>query len=725
MKTKIFILSCILFAAFGFGQNSWSKTNAVPKDNLSHREVQPKEFSLYSLKLEKIKDDLSKVPMRFSKDQSHVITFPTADGKFREYIVQEAPVMEAELQAKYPEIRSYVGWQKNNPENSIRFSVTPEVGVSAMYFDGWEVSYLDRFTNDNTQYVFYKRSDLPLNQRLFECNVEGLKDEMVDVTGKAPLVSDGQFRTYRLAMAATGEYTVFHGGTVAKALAAMAVTMTRVNGVYEKTISATMVMVANNNLIVYTNAATDPYSNGNPGTMINENQTNINNVIGTANYDIGHVVGTNSGGLAGLGVICTSSKARGVTGSGAPINDPFDIDYVAHEIGHQFGANHTFRASSGSCSGNANSSTAFEPGSGSTIMAYAGICGTNNVQLNSDAYFHSASVNEMYTVIRRATDCSVKVSNNNQVPTADAGIDYNIPKGTAFVLTGTGTDPNNDPITYLWEQMDNQTSTQPPVATATSGPIYRSLYPSTSPSRYFPVMSSVLANNLIPKWEVTPSVARTLNFSLLVNDNKATGNQAARDLMLVTVTNDGPFKVTSQTTNVQYDAATPITVTWDVAGTNAGTINTANVSVVLSKNGGTTFDTVLAASVPNNGTATVSLPNEDIASARLMVKPVGNIYFAVNPSNFSIKKTLAVSNNNVKSFAIFPNPAKNEVNVSLKNKSENGIYIIYDATGRMVKKGNLATDGKISLEKISSGNYILSVELKNGEKFSEKLIIKK
>ena len=725
MKTKIFTLSCILFAAFGFGQNSWSKTNAVPKDNLSHRQVQPKKFSLYSLKLEKIKDDLSKVPMRFSKDQSHVITFPTSDGKFREYIVQEAPVMEAELQAKYPEIRSYVGWQKNNPENSIRFSVTPEVGVSAMYFDGWEVSYLDRFTNDNTQYVFYKRSDLPLNQRLFECNVEGLKDEMVDVTGKAPLVSDGQFRTYRLAMAATGEYTTFHGGTVAKALAAMAVTMTRVNGVYEKTISATMVMVANNNLIVYTNAATDPYSNGNPGTMINENQTNINNVIGTANYDIGHVVGTNSGGLAGLGVICTSSKARGVTGSAAPINDPFDIDYVAHEIGHQFGANHTFRASSGSCSGNANSSTAFEPGSGSTIMAYAGICGTNNVQLNSDAYFHSASVNEMYNVIRRASDCSVKVSNNNQVPTADAGIDYIIPKGTAFVLTGTGTDPNNDPITYLWEQMDNQTSTQPPVATATSGPIYRSLFPSTSPSRYFPVMSSVLANNLIPKWEVTPSVARTLNFSLLVNDNKATGNQAARDLMLVTVTNDGPFKVTSQTTNVQYDAATPITVTWDVAGTNAGTINTANVSVVLSKNGGTTFDTVLAANVPNNGTATVSLPNEDIASARLMVKPVGNIYFAVNPSNFSIKKTLAVSNNNVKSFAIFPNPAKNEVNVSLKNKSENGIYMIYDATGRMVKKGNLATDGKIGLEKISNGNYILSVELKNGEKFSEKLIIKK
>lgn len=726
MKVKIFTASCLMFAALGFGQNYWSKTNVAAKENLAKRDSKPKAFSLFKLNAEQLKNDLAKVPQRLSPDQSHVVTFPGTDGGFREYVVQEASVMAPELQAKFPEIRSYVGWQKNNPENTIRFSVTPETGVSAMYFDGWEVSYLDQYTNSQSQYIFYKRSDLPANDRLFDCTVEAAeKHAEENPFSKAPLVSDGQFRTYRLALSATGEYTAFHGGTVERAMAAMAVTMTRVNGIYEKAISVTMVMVPNNNLIVYTNAATDPFTNGTPGTMINQNQTNTTSVIGAANYDIGHVFGTNSGGLAGLGVVCvTNSKARGVTGSGAPVNDPFDIDYVAHELGHQFGANHTFRASTSSCAGNANASTAFEVGSGSTIMAYAGICGVNNVQANSDAYFHSASVNEMYTVVRRTSDCSVKTPNNNQVPTADAGSDYTIPKGTAFVLTGVGTDPDNDPITYLWEQLDNQTSTQPPIATATVGPIYRSFFPKTSPSRYFPVLSAVLANNLTPNWEITPSVARTLNFSLLVNDNKTTGNQSARDLMVVTVANSGPFKVTSQTTNVAYNAENPLAITWDVAGTTDAPVSTANVQILLSKDNGQNFDTVLAASVPNNGSASVQLPNEDIASARIMIKAVNNIYYAVNSSFFSVTKFLATNENSLKRISIYPNPAKHTVNVKLA-KSEDAKYSIYDASGRLVSKGILATDGTINVEKITNGNYILTIELKNGEKLTEQLMIKK
>ena len=726
MKAKIFTVSCLMFAALGFGQNYWSKTNIAAKENLAKRDARPTAFSLYKLNADQLKNDLAKVPQRFSPDQSHVITFPGTDGSFREYVVQEAPVMAPELQAKFPEIRSYVGWQKNNPENSIRFSVTPETGISIMYFDGWEVSYVDQYTNDQSQYILYKKNDLPKNDRLFECTVEGIEEHTGEnPLSKAPLVSDGQFRTYRLALSATGEYTAFHGGTVAKALSAMATTMTRVNGIYEKSISVTMVMVPNNDLIVYTNAATDPFTNGTPGTMITQNQSNTTSVIGSANYDVGHVFGTNSGGLAGLGVVCvTGSKARGVTGSGAPVNDPFDIDYVAHELGHQFGANHTFRASTSSCSGNANNATAFEVGSGSTIMAYAGICGVNNLQGNSDAYFHSASINEMYTVIRRVSDCSVKTSNNNQVPTADAGLDYTIPKGTPFVLTGVGTDPDNDPITYLWEQLNNNNNTQPPVSTATVGPIYRSFFPTSSPSRYFPKMSFILANNLVPTWEVTPSVARSLSFSLLVNDNKASGNQAARDVMAVTVADSGPFKVTSQTTNIPYNAANPLTITWDVAGTTAAPVNTANVQILLSKDNGANFNVVLAASVPNNGSAVVNLPNEDIASARIMVKAVDNIYFAVNSSFFSVTKFLAANETNVKSVSVYPNPAKHIVNVKLA-KSESAKYTIYDVSGRLVSNGALANDGIINVEKITNGNYILTIEMKSGEQFTEQLLIKK
>lgn len=726
MKSKLLLLCSLLLSLLSFGQqNYWTKITRNSSDELRLRWTNPKVFSLYQVDLDKIKNDLEKAPKRFSGDESLVLKFPDSDGNIRNYIVQEASIMEPALQAQFPEMRTYTGWEKGTPSNTIRFSLTPQTGISIMYFDGWDISYLDSYTKNNSSYILYKRKDLPKNDRLFECHVEDLldKNSNLNTSAKAPLVSDGFLRTYRLALSATGEYTTFHGGTVPSAMAAMVTTMNRVNGIYEKTISVTMVMIANNSSLIYVNSATDPFTNGNPNAMITENQNNTTSVIGSANYDIGHVFGTNSGGLAGLGVVCsTNNKARGVTGSGAPVGDPFDVDYVAHEVGHQFGANHTFR----NCGGNENNATAYEPGSGSTIMAYAGICGsTLNVQNLSSPYFHAASVVEMNVVIKRTTDCSVKTSNNNGVPTADAGADYIIPRGTAFVLTGTGTDPNNDSLTYLWEQYDNTNNTQPPVNTATVGPVYRSFTPTVSPMRYFPNMTSVLANNLIPKWEVTPNVARTLNFSLLVNDNKATGNQSANDAMIVTVTNDGPFTVTSQTTNTSYSAQNPITVTWNVAGTNAGTINTQNVTILLSKDNGLTFNTVLAASVPNNGSAVVNLPNENIPSARIMVKALGNIYFALNPSFFSVTSFLSTSETDTNSFSIFPNPAKDEVNIKLKKQSDSGKYTMYDMSGKLVKTGEIKGNTKVRTEGFQTGNYVITVQLQNGEIYNEKLIIKK
>ncbi len=731
MRTKTFTLSFLLLAVFSFGQqNYWAKLNRNTTDEPRSRWTTPKVFSLYQLDSDQLKTDLKKAPQRFSGNESLVIKFPDGDGNIRDYIIQEASVMEPSLQAKFPDMRSYTGWEKGNSSNTIRFSVTPQDGISVMYFDGWDVSYLDSYTKNNSSFMLYKRKDLPKNDRLFECHVEdafnqkNISDSSADQ--KAPLVADGQFRTYRLALAATGEYTAFHGGSVAGAMSAMVVSMTRINGIYEKTISSTMVMVANNNLLVFTNGTTDPYTNDDGSAMLSENQNTVDAVIGSSNYDIGHVFSTGGGGVAYLGSICTDDKAGGVTGSGAPVGDPFDIDYVAHEIGHQFGGNHTFRANTGSCSGNANGSTAFEPGSGTTIMAYAGICGSNNnVQNNSDPYFHAANVAEMYTVIRRSSDCSVKTSNNNLVPTANAGADYIIPKGTAFALTGIGTDPNNDPVTYLWEQYNNQSNTQPPVSNAALGPVYRSVLPGTSAVRYFPNMNSVLANNLFPKWEVTPNVARTLNFSLLINDNKATGNQSANDAMIVNVTNDGPFTVTSQTANTAYNAATPINVTWNVSGTNSGTINTQNVTVLLSKDNGLTFTTVLASSVPNNGSATVNLPNENIASARIMVKALGNIYFAMNTSFFSVTSFLSASDADKSIFSIFPNPVKDEINIRLKNQSDSGKYSIYELSGKLIRSGEIKGDTKIRTDAFQTGNYIITLQLENGKIYNEKLIIQK
>ncbi len=740
------VSSMLLCAQKNFWTPVYNKAS-VQNLELLERATVPQDFKLYSLNLEGIRVELLKAPMRESSLDGIILKFPTAEGNLVDYVVKQAPVMAKELSDKYQGINSYVGYQKNHPENSIRFSMSPYDGINVMYFDSAKISYLDTYTRDLNNYIVYDRSSLPANPEKFNCDYDRYnlpnQQTMNTISLKAPFVQDGKMRTYRLALAGNFEYSRFHynragltSGTVeqkkAAVLAAMNASMTRVNGIYEKTVSLTMVMVPNNDQIIFVENTNDGYTNGNGGTMLSENQTVCDSKIGSENYDIGHVFSTGGGGVAYLRSPCSAIKAGGVTGSSFPINDAFNIDYVAHEMGHQFGGNHTFRANTsdaGSCYSNSNTGTAVEPGSGSTIMAYAGICtATYNVQSNSDPYFHSVSVNEMYNFITRATDCSVQTANNNNTPVADAGADYTIPYGTAFVLTGAGSDPDGDAITYLWEQTNIASLTvnpQPPTPTTVQGTVFRSYNPKNTPERYFPAMNFIAANNLTPTWEVIPNVARTLNFSLLVNDNKATGNQSARDLMVVTVANTGPFKVTSQNIPANYNGDTDLTVTWDVAGTNAAPINTQNVQILLSSDNGLTFNTVLAESVPNTGSASVRLPNINNPNARIMVKAVNNIYFAVNSERFNINEVLAVSDAAFeKGFAIYPNPAKGEVNVSLSKSAKSATYQIIDFAGKLVGTGSLDQQtSKINISKLTTGTYRLVIS-NQGEMTSKNLIVK-
>ncbi|MNK45752.1 Ser-Thr-rich glycosyl-phosphatidyl-inositol-anchored membrane family protein [compost metagenome] len=729
-------------------KNFWTPVHNVGiagKSGLKQRATTPTAYKLYNLNVEGIKTELNKAANRSTKNENLVLKFPNASGKIIDYVVMEAPVMEQALSDKYPGIKSYVGFEKGNRENTIRFSLSPFDGINVMYFDNWEVSYLDTYSNDASTFIVYKRSDLPTNPERFNCDFDQANlhvEHAEEPVSLAPIVRDGMLRKYRLALSSTVEYSNFHinraslsnGSTEQKkaaVLAAMNASMTRVNGVYEKTVSLTMVMIANNDLLISVDVdAYEPGFTNNDGfALLGENQAFTDATVGNSSYDIGHIFSTGGGGVAALQSPCSPNrKAQGVTGSGVPLNDAFNIDYVAHEIGHQFGGNHTFRANSGSCAGNANNGTAVEPGSGSTIMAYAGICGaTNNIQSRSDAYFHSVSVNEMYTFISRVTDCSVKTANNNAVPTADAGADYTIPNGTAFVLTGAGTDPDGDALTYLWEQTDFSTlanNPQPPTQTAVFGTVFRSFTPTPSTQRFFPNMTSVANNILNPKWEVIPTVARTLNFSLLVNDNKATGNQSARDLMRVIVTATGPFKVTSQNVAENYVGGTAITVTWDVAGTNAAPINTENVQILISSDNGLTFPTVLT-EVPNTGTAIVTLPNMDNSNARIMVKAVNNIYFALNSAKLNISKNLAVNEATFdKGFAIYPNPAKGEVNISIKNVAKGATYQVLDLSGKLISTGSLENEKtQLNISTLKSGTYRIVIS-NNGETTSKNLIVK-
>lgn len=618
----------------------------------------PSVYQIMHLDLNAFKQSLVGAPIDTEGAFSNtIVNFPNSKGELSRFRVYEAPIMEKGLADRYPDIKSYAAVGVDNPSVKLRFSVTL-FGLHVMSTSGDEGTYyIDTYTKDLNNYIVYNRKDL-YTVRTFACHFQDNHEEIAEQNRSAvenqTLATDGIFRQYRLAMACTIEYAAFHvtaaglgAGTLAQkkaaVLSAMNVTMTRVNGIYERDMSLRMNLVANNDVIIFIDS--DSFSNTNANNLINESQTVINGAIGSANYDIGHTVSTGGGGLAGLGVVCNNTnKARGITGSPSPVGDPYDIDYVAHEMGHQFGGPHTFSSNddtAGNCdSGNVSSANAVEPGSGSTIMAYAGIC-EENVQSNSDPYFHAVSIASMNAVMIGSGNCAPQAANGNNAPVITALSNYTIPKGTAFVLTGNATDANaGASLTYCWEQTNAAAGTNYPTATQTSGPVYRSLNPTTSNKRYFPNFQSVLAGNLAPTWEVTPTIGRTLNFALTVRDNQTpTGGQTARANMTVTtVAAAGPFAVTSPAANASWNTNSSQTITWNVAGTTANGINTANVNILLSTDNGATFTTLLA-NTPNDGSQAVTMPATAAVNCRILVEAVGNVYYAVSP-NFSIGYTV-------------------------------------------------------------------------------------
>ena len=399
-----------------------------------------------------------------------------------------------------------------------------------------------------------------------------------------------------------------------------------------------MRLVANNDALIFLNPATDPYSNGQTGTggaWHNELQNTLNSVIGINGYDIGHLFGASGGGgNAGcIGCVCNPDKGRGFTSpaSGSASGDTFDVDYVAHEMGHQFGGNHTFTHS------NEQTIAQMEPGSGSTIMGYAGITGPRtDIQSNSNSYFHAISIEQITNNIKTKT-CPLVTNTGNVAPAAYAGLDYIIPKATPFVLDGNPNLPNNSSLTYCWEQMDlGNPSLTIPNQTHTNGPAFRSVLPSKSSKRYFPKIATVLSGAIATKWEVLPTVARNMNFRMTVRDNKAGGSSNNSDDMLVTVSGSaGPFAITAPNTPVTYEGGSTQDITWDVAGTTANGVNCGFVDILWSKDDGKTFVTLLAAT-PNDGTEPVKMPNIFGNKNRIMIKGHEHIFFDVSNTNFTI-----------------------------------------------------------------------------------------
>jgi len=745
------ILVTLLFAAtLPMISAQWRKTEM----HGSKLRATADDKSYYTLDLVQLQNQLSSAQRMKEGNEGVEISIPTIDGKTERFKVFSFPVMVDELAAKY-QLGSYYGVSVSDPAVTVRFSVAPN-DFQSMVFRNGVSEFIEPANTDKTVYgVHYKTGKSEANGVFCSTKEPGRADMSQLIQQGSDYVSspmftqrssDKKYRTLRLAMSTTAEYGNFFGGTTAGALAQVNATLTRVNGVFEKELGLHLIMQNYPSLLYYGTVTADPYStvtsaSSPPDAWNSQLMNTLHSVVGDANFDIGHLFGASGGGgNAGcIGCVCSNTlaigngtatdtyKGAGITSPATgtknasttypPSGDSFDIDYVAHELGHQLGAYHTYSWYEGT-------GVNYEPGSGSTIMGYAGITGTDlDVQAHSDAYFHVGSISNIQTNLALSSKtCDIETAITNSPPVIATMPTYTIPLNTAFALTATATDPDGDAMTYCWEQVNSSVSAigEPwgtgagisnntsygsghVLGATASGAMFRSLAPVSSPTRYFPTLATVLGGAVknLSIWESTSSVARSTVFRITVRDLNATNPQTAFANQVVTVGSAAAFTVSTTSLSAGSDS----TITWVVSGTTASPYNVANVKIDFTSDNGVTW-TTLAESVPNSGSASVAVPSSlSGKSGHIRVSAIGNVFYAVKAASVA---TLAVSDvNNAKSVQVYPNPVKDVLGVS--NISTASSYEIFNTAGQIVSKGTLST-GKVLVNKLTKGVYFINID---------------
>ncbi|MFT4664778.1 MAG: subtilisin-like proprotein convertase family protein [Patescibacteria group bacterium] len=618
----------------------------IDAEKISERIITPNEYKTLLLDADKLRLILNSAPQEEATgtDESEPFEVLMPDGKIEAFHLVEYSMMEPALAAQFPSIKTYHGYGVNDPSHRIRLDWTSN-GLNAMMQLPEGLAFLKPYSKGNTEhYLSYYERDLPANTEPFDCGT--LDEKLIEPSDleKASRAGDCQLRTYRLAIAVTGEYATSTLGASSAGNAAddaivtahVVTSINQINGWYERDLTARFILIANLSDIFYYNGATDPYTNSDAIAMLAENISNLDATIGSANFDLGHVLGQSGGssGVAGLNVLCGGSKARGVTrASAGGITQPRFLKVWSHEMGHQCGAGHT---QGEDC--NRSSASAMEPGAGTTIMSYVTSNCDNQIQGVPDFYFHAISIQQM-SARMLSTSCATILPSANSAPTVSAVLDVTVPSSTPLLLEATASDPDSDPLTFTWEQYNNEVAEAiPPESTNTQGPSFRSLPPSIEIGRYLPNLAAVI-DGTTPTWEVLPSVARTMDFRVTVRDNSTNSMSCtAEDDIVITTVTGGPFLVTSPTTSgVIWIEGQTQTVSWDVAGTNVAPVSCANVDILLSYDGGLTYPVTLANSVTNNGTADISVPVGISTTARIQVRCSDNIFYNISASNFEIQ----------------------------------------------------------------------------------------
>ncbi len=748
MKTKLLLLCLMSFSLTAFSQkNYWhavTQSNALKMNNgnkFFKDGFEPASFKLFSLNDNELANDLSQTTLK-NNNHEIIISVPVADGKVERFSIRETSVMEPALQSKHSSIHTYTGVGVDDNTKSITCSYNKLGFFASIRSIDEETMYLNPVNNNSKLYAVFARNKNDKSPNKLQCETAGLlSKENLTANKTAPSgnIDDLTLRNYRLALCTTGEWSLTfitgtettHEDSINSVLSALAVDLARANQVYETDLGIHMLLVADEDKIIFLNPATDPFTLSNLNSKC---QQTCDNIIGNDNYDIGHVLakGGDNGNAGCIGCVCkTGSKGSGMSTYSKPqLTDYFVIDYWAHEMGHQYGANHTFTFS------NEGTNAQIEPGSGSTIMGYAGITGNTDVQPHSDDLFSTASIAQISAYIKPGgggNACAYNtITNNGHAPTANAGKDRIIPMSTPFILRGNGGDADNgDHPSYIWEQIDafESGANTYPKTTTTKGPEFRTFNYSSNKFRMFPSDTTILRGALSNKWESLSAVGRDLNFRFTVRDNHAGGGNNMSDDVKITVVNTaGPFVVTSPNTSTNWTGGTTQTITWDVANTTAAPVNCSKVKIMYSVNGGKTFK-VLKASTPNDGSEQITVPNVNTTKARIAVFAVGNIFFDISDADFTITSSALAATatpdaedavaKKIFNYSVTPNPANDFFTVVFKSSSNNVAVTLTDVNGKTMFSKALPSvvEGqteRIRVQGFAKGNYFLKIKTDNG-----------
>lgn len=638
------------------------------------RDFFPKKYQTYRLDYAAAKTALQTAPWEFTpaaREQKCVMALPLPDGTMEDFSVWQVAMMDAELAAQYPDIRTYAGQSLRTPGRTVRFSCTPR-GFRAMLMQpDLGVGYVEPHTwGQDEYYIAYDRADLPQrdNQKLgtgwlpsttATATATATAPEMYAPPAEArgQLLDQVQLKVYRYIAAATGEFSQDHGGTKPLALAAVTEYTNFVSAIFERDVNLRLQLASATQNVIFLNPSTDPY----PGTTVEGwiavNSDVLNQYCNFNSHDVGHVYARYiSGGAAGMGGtgVCGTNKARGCSaGNGNGDYGDFFLRVIGQEVGHQLNSGHSWNSCGGG--GGRAGQSAFEPGSGSTIMSYHGSCGSDNVDGPAIQGYHSGSIEEIKQFYTEGTGSTcgtlLPSTNNPPVVTLPYQDNFFIPIKTPFELNGSATDPDGDQLFYVWEGIDAGPE-MPLGQQQGSSAIFRTYAPGSATNRYFPRLSTIL-NNGNYNAEILPEYTRDVTLRFVARDNRPDGGGIAwADVAFKSWGDAGPFLVTSpNTASAVWNIGEYVNVTWDVANTFSAPVNCKKVNIRLSTDGGQTYPITLASGVENDGTHYVLVPNNPTSTARMRVDAADNVFFDISNANFKIQQptqpslTLGLSSN--------------------------------------------------------------------------------